>query len=270
MILFAFGRLLFLVFAIFLTVIVPNGFYMLFAVIIGVAFIVFCVVDAAYIAKKKKENYEPAKYNRWYIYIGYIASATLLIQLHSSVIVVPYFVQAFKIPTGAMEPTLLVGDRLLVNKRIYKTVEPKRGDVIVHRYPLNPEVTYVKRLIGEPGDKVEIIGRTVYVNDAPLQEAYTRYVDPGSVYEHFGPYNIPPDKYFVLGDNRDNSQDSRYWGYIPKEYLLGKPMIVYWSFQTSRDEYLHVSMSDRLKQSLDRLIHFTSKTRWNRVFKAIE
>jgi signal peptidase I len=264
------GQLLFLAFAISLTVIFPSKAYLYFAAGVSVAFTLLCVVDAIFIAKKKKDHYEPAKYNSWYIYIGYIVISSLLVQLYMSVIVVPYFVQTFKMPTGSMEPTLLVGDRLLVNKRIYKTVEPRRGDVIVHRYPLRPEVAYVKRLIGEPGDKVEMIGRTVYINDAPLKEAYTQYLDPGSVHEHFGPSSIPPGNYFVMGDNRDSSQDSRHWGYVPKEYLLGKPLIIYWSFQTGRDEYLQTSMSDRLMQSLDRLLHFTGKTRWNRVLQVIE
>jgi signal peptidase I len=232
-----------------------------------------------------------------------------------------FVVQAFKIPTGSMESNLLIGDHLLVNKFVYGLrsgifsklfpyKEPKRGDVIVFKYPNSPEVAYVKRLIGLPGDKVEMIGRTVYVNGQALKENYTQYVDPGSTQEHYGPYYVPKtgdkietvgssihvngtilneslahhidpdrfddkpyyvpqDQYFAMGDNRDNSQDSRFWGYVPRDYILGKALVIYWSFETPRDEYLQISVPDRIKQFADVFINFISKTRWRRTFKVI-
>jgi len=192
--------------------------------------------------------------------------------------------QAFKIPTGSMESNLLIGDHLLVNKfvyglhsaflsKIFPYKEPKRGDVIVFKYPNSPEVAYVKRLIGMPGDKIEMIGRTVYVNGQALKEPYTQYIDPGSIYEHYPPgggyYQVPPNQYFAMGDNRDNSQDSRYWGFVPRDYILGKGLVIYWSFDTPRDEYLQTSISDRIKQFTDVIINFFTKTRWSRTFKII-
>jgi signal peptidase I len=245
MVLFAIGQLLFMIFAISMILITPNLFFMLIAVGVCIAFTVYCAVDAASIAERKEKHYELAKYNRWYAYIGYTA-VIFLIMWHWSV-----FVQAFRIPTGAMEPTLLTGNHILVNRLVYITSKPKRGDVIVFKYPNDPKVAYIKRLIGEPGDKVEMVGRTVYINDAPLKETYTKYIDPNSVDGHFGPYNIPRDNYFVMGDNRDNSQDSRYWGFVPKENLLGKAQIIYWSFQ--------------LFDSADE-----GQTRWKRIFQPIE
>jgi len=149
-------------------------------------------------------------------------------------------------------------------------MEPKRGEIIVFRYPLSLDSARLNRLIGMPGDRVELVGRTVYINGRPLSENYTQYIDPGSIYEHFGPYIVPPNKYFTMGDNRDNSQDGRYWGFLPRENLLGKPLMIYWSFQTSRDEYLHTSASDRLKQYADVLLNFFIKTRWLRTFQIIE
>ena len=191
-----------------------------------------------------------------------------------------FVVQAFKIPTGSMESNLLIGDHLLVNKFVYglhsgflSKLFPykglKRGDVIVFKYPKGPEVAYVKRLIGLPGDKVEITGRTVYINGKALTENYTQYIDQGSVYEHFGPYDVPADQYFAMGDNRDNSQDSRWWGYVPRDHILGKALVIYWSYETPRDEYLQTGVTDRLQQFSDVFLNFFTKTRWSRTLRII-
>jgi len=191
-----------------------------------------------------------------------------------------FVIQAFKIPTGSMESNLLIGDHLLVNKFVYGLhsgilskllpyKEPARGDVIVFKYPNNPEVAYVKRLMGLPGDKIEMIGRTLYVNDKALKEDYTQYIDPGSTYDHYGPYSVPPGQYFAMGDNRDNSQDSRFWGFVPRDYLLGKALVIYWSYETPKDEYLQTSMRDRLSQFADVFLNFFAKTRWKRTLKII-
>ena len=191
-----------------------------------------------------------------------------------------FVVQAFKIPTGSMESNLLIGDHLLVNKFVYglhpkfldKILpyrQPKREDVIVFKYPNEPETAYVKRLMGMPGDKIEMIGRTLYINGKPLKENYTQYIEPGSIYSHYGPYQVPPGEYFAMGDNRDNSQDSRFWGSVPRDYLLGKALVIYWSFETPRGEYLQTSFSDRISQFADVFRNFFTKTRWRRTFKII-
>lgn len=191
-----------------------------------------------------------------------------------------FVVQAFKIPTGSMEKNLLIGDHLLVNKfayglhsgfwsKILPYEELKRGDVIVFKYPKGPETAYVKRLMGLPGDKVEMIGRTLYINDKPLTEPYTQYIDLSSAYEHYGPFYVPQGQYFAMGDNRDNSQDSRFWGAVPQDHILGKALVIYWSYDTPRDEYLQTSVLDRLKQFTDVFLNFFTKTRWQRTFKVI-
>lgn len=191
-----------------------------------------------------------------------------------------FVVQAFKIPTGSMESNLLIGDHLLVNKfayglnsgflaRLLPYKEPKRGDVIVFKYPNSPEVAYVKRLIGMPGDRIEMVGHTVYANGQAIKENYTQYIDPGSIYARYGPYTVPAGSYFAMGDNRDNSQDSRFWGSVPRDYLLGKALVIYWSFETPRDEYLQTSVPDRLKQFADVFLNFITKTRWHRTLKII-
>ncbi len=192
-----------------------------------------------------------------------------------------FVVQAFKIPTGSMESNLLIGDHLLVNKFIYGLHPPgavdkplpykdlKRGDVIVFKYPVSPEVAYVKRLIGLPGEKVEMIGHTLYINGQPLKENYTQYIDPGSIYERYGPFNVPAGQYFAMGDNRDNSQDSRFWGFVPRDHIIGKALAIYWSYETPRDEYLQTAVSDRLKQFADVFLNFFTKTRWRRTLRVI-
>jgi signal peptidase I len=191
-----------------------------------------------------------------------------------------FVVQAFKIPTGSMESNLLIGDHLLVNKfvygmnagwfaRILPYKELKRGDVIVFKYPLSPDTAYVKRLIGLPGEKVEMIGRTVHINGQPLEEKYTQYIDAGSTYEHYGPFDVPPGQYFAMGDNRDNSQDSRFWGCVPRNHIIGKALAIYWSYETPRDEYLQTGVGDRLKQFADVFVNFFTKTRWSRTLKII-
>ena len=123
--------------------------------------------------------------------------------------------------------------------------------------------------MGLPGDKIEMIGRTLYINDKALKEDYTQYIDPGSTYDHHGPYSVPPGQYFAMGDNRDNSQDSRFWGFVPRDYLLGKALVIYWSYETPKDEYLQTSMRDRLSQFADVFLNFFAKTRWKRTLKII-
>jgi signal peptidase I len=134
---------------------------------------------------------------------------------------------------------------------------------------MNPDVAYVKRLIGLPGETVEMVGRVVYVNGKPLEENYTQYIDPQSVSGHYGPYLVPRDHFFAMGDNRDNSQDSRFWGFVPRENLLGKPLTVYWSYETPRDEYLQTSAADKIRQFADVFLNFFTKTRWRRTFRMI-
>lgn len=269
-ILYCIAQCIFLVFALFMTVVAPTAVFMISAILGIAAFAIYCVVDSALIASRRKENYKLAKYNRWFVYVGYLLVAGLLGQASVSFVVTPYLVQAFKMPTGSMEPTLLIGDHLLVNKRIYRAKEPQRGDVIVFRYPRNPETSYVKRLIGEPGDMLEMVGRTVYINGKPIVENYVQYIDPASIYAHYGPYHIPPGQYFVMGDNRDLSQDSRFWGFVPRENLFGKPLLIYWSFEIGRDSYLPENLSRQVERFFGNLLNVFSRTRWRRTFQAIQ
>jgi signal peptidase I len=172
-------------------------------------------------------------YNRWYIYLAVILVHGLLIgQLQENVVLSS--IRAYKIPTQAMSPTLEIGDRLVADMNAYKKNTPARGDVIIFKYPKNESVLYIKRVIGLPGEKLEMIGRTVYVNGKALAEGPVQYIDPDSIHGHYGPYDIPQGQYFVMGDNRDNSQDSRFWGFVKQHQLLGQARYLYWAKDKSR------------------------------------
>ena len=152
-----------------------------------------------------------------------------------------FVVQAFKIPSGSMKPTLLVGDHILVNKFIYgikipftdKTLihlgKPKRGDVVVFKYPLDTTKDYIKRVIGLPGDKIELANKQLRINGKVVDDPHASYSVYGNL-RNFGPVTVPAHHLFVMGDNRDESSDSRVWGFVPYAYLKGKAFLIYWSW----------------------------------------
>jgi signal peptidase I len=198
-----------------------------------------------------------------------------------------WVVQAFKIPTGSMENNLLVGDHLLVNKFVYgptassleRTILPigtiHRGDVVVFKYPEDPERDFIKRVIGLPGETLEVRQKKVYINGKALDEPYVHFLQPAGangefaafdVREQYGPVTVPEGHYFVMGDNRDNSQDSRYWGFLPREYVKGKALIVYWSFSTDGEES---SDGSAIGRALSSLAHIFTRTRWERLLHQI-
>jgi len=224
-----------------------------------------------------------------------------------------FVVQAFKIPSGSMENTLLIGDHLLVNKfifavptawinRILPYRDVRRGDIVVFKYMwpsdrTQPGEHYVKRVVGLPGDRLHVVNRQVYINGQPYAEPFVYHYDPD---RHFagddfptadfdfvsrarpdwlpemedqirnGELVVPPGRYFMMGDNRESSSDSRFWGFVPREVISGKPLIVYWSFETTREEYAMSSWADRFKQTFDLVVNFYSKTRWRRTFHWVQ
>jgi signal peptidase I len=216
-------------------------------------------------------------------------------------------VQAFVIPTGSMEDTLLIGDHLLVDKLAYappgsisKYVlpyeEPKHGDIIVFRYPVDISQTFVKRVIGVSGDRLKMVNRVVYRNGIALNEPYVYHKfgydagrdnfpgerSPfaeglqaqlqGDMLEHHvvnGEIVVPPNCYFAMGDNRDNSLDSRYWGFVPRDYIIGKPLLIYWSYRASTEDLAGSSVDSLLTHFVDLGEHFFTRTRWDRTFRII-
>jgi signal peptidase I len=173
-----------------------------------------------------------------------------------------FAVQAFKIPTGSMETNLLIGDHLLVNKLVYSPSlsplestllgkkEVQRGHVVVFKYPEEPSRDFIKRVIGLPGETVEIRSKKVFIDGKALEEPYARFLEPPlrhddpeyglhgeSFRDDWGPKVVPEGQLFVMGDNRDNSKDSRFWGFLPRDQVKGRALLVYWSYEATRDEY---------------------------------
>lgn len=211
-------------------------------------------------------------------------------------------VQAFVIPTGSMEDTLLVGDHLLVDKLAFapggavtKSILPysdvHRGDIIVFRYPIDIKQTFVKRVMGVAGDRIRLENKAVFLNGHQLTEPYVvhklDYIDSyrdnfpsdpnGPLYPPAqvmleqnvskGEVTVPNGFYFAMGDNRDQSLDSRYWGFVPRENIIGKPLIIYWSYDASTEELSNPAVT--ISHLFDIITHFATKTRWNRTFQLI-
>jgi signal peptidase I len=233
---------------------------------------------------------------------------SLLITILIALFGTTFILQAFKIPSESMQPTLLIGDYLLVNKFIfegrgawYEKILPyrpiHRGDIIVFKFPFDDHQHYVKRVVGLPGDHVRIIDQRVYVNGAPLDEPYVvhdpAFEDPFG--DNFPPTNgdffrlgvrpewandilnhvvgtelvVPPNHYFALGDNRDHSLDSRYWGFVDRDAIMGRPMVVYWSVRSTSADYTDRALSGTLSRMFDTLRHLNTRTRWHRLLHTV-
>ena len=243
-------------------------------------------------AKKSVQPTEPPR--------GFIAewTVTIILLLFGTTTLV----QAFVIPTGSMEDTLLIGDHLLVDKLAFAPAgavtknllpysEPHRGDIIVFRYPVDIKQTFVKRVMGVPGDRIHLENKHVWLNGHMLDEPYvvhkTDYID--SYRDNFpndpntpistsaqamldhnvknGDVVVPANTFFAMGDNRDQSLDSRYWGFVPRENIIGKPLIIYWSYDASTEDLS--SPGATIPHLIDVITHFPTKTRWARTFRLI-
>ncbi|MGH7501864.1 MAG: signal peptidase I [Longimicrobiales bacterium] len=201
-----------------------------------------------------------------------------------------FFIEAFRIPTGSMQETLLAGDFVLVNKAVYGAripftplrlpafQRPERGDVVVFAPPHDVHRNYVKRLVGSPGDTIAMHDKVLFVNGHAIDEPYARHSDPHDIVppggfwqcrfavswtpdsdchasrDNWGPLVVPADAFLVLGDNRDDSEDSRYWGFVPRDAIRGRPIFVYYSFEPDAD----------------RSIPWLSSVRWNRIGRAVQ
>jgi signal peptidase I len=238
---------------------------------------------------------------------GWAASLqSLAVTVVIAVFVITFLVQAFQIPSESMENTLLIGDYLLVDKvhyghgGVWGEILPyapiRRGDIIVFRYPVHPQQHFVKRVIGLPGEQVRMVQGRVLVNGVPLQENYAIHTRP--VFDHFrddfpltdipsyntdprwwqqlhglvhdGQLTVPPGAYFVLGDNRDESLDSRYWGLVPRRNIIGRPLVIYWSLRSPRaSQEPGDSWGDKLSVFLHGLTHVVQETRWDRTLRIV-
>lgn len=212
-----------------------------------------------------------------------------------------FVVKTFYIPSSSMEDTLLVGDHLFVNRFIFGSGAPRaggagsgddatggvpqrpvrRGDIVVFRSPVEPTMDLIKRAVAVPGDVVELRGKTLYVNGEPVAESYAIHRDarvypdrPGiqETYrkrDNFGPVTVPAGHYFCLGDNRDNSYDSRYWGFVPEELLAGRAVMIYWSYAGPTSDGRWHGAAAAVTRIARTLVTFPTRTRWDRTFQLI-
>jgi signal peptidase I len=231
---------------------------------------------------------------------------SLLTTVVIAVFVITFVIQAFQIPSESMENTLLIGDYLLVDKlryggsQLWDNILPyravRRGDIVVFHYPVHPSEHFVKRVVGVPGDRIHLVNRRVYVNGAPLAEPYVRYSSVvHDVFRDEFPRTdipvpgleggwwlqmrklvedseliIPEGNYFVLGDNRDESLDSRYWGFVPRENIIGRPLLIYWSVRSVEDDMPFSSTpGDKLYHFAYAVSHLFQLTRWDRTFRVV-
>ncbi|MCL1984962.1 MAG: signal peptidase I [Betaproteobacteria bacterium] len=194
------------------------------------------------IKQERSQDRSPVSPGKKSIFREY--AEALLVALALALVIRTFIVQAFKIPSGSMLETLQIGDHLLVNKFLYgvkwpfsdsyavRGLDPERGDIVVFKYPNNRDIDFIKRIIGIPGDVIEIRNKQLIRNGQPVSESYIKHSQPTfmvSVRDNFGPVTVPKDQYFVMGDNRDDSQDSRFWGFVDRSDLHGKAWRIYWS-----------------------------------------
>lgn len=202
-----------------------------------------------------------------------------------------FLVKTFYIPSGSMEDTLLVGDHLFVNRFVYGADEGpaylpardvERGDIVIFRAPEDPTTDLVKRCIGLPGDRIEIIAKVLYVNGERVEdESYTQHTDPRTFSDraffstqarkrdNFGPYEVPEGRYFFLGDNRDYSYDSRFWGSVPEHYVKGRASMIYWSNGGETPDGTWQGWGSKLGQVGRTAAGFFTRTRWHRTFHVV-
>ena len=233
--------------------------------------------------------------------------ASMAVVLVTGLFIITFNLQAFEIPSSSMENTLLIGEHVFVDRISYAPrtawfpVVPyrqlQRGDIVVFLSPAEPGLYVVKRIIGVPGDRIHLASSTVFRNGQALTEpyvihsqgGYNPYRDnfpaipagPGSgatsdwqleISSHLdnGDLVVPPDSYFGMGDNRDVSYDSRYWGFIPRANVIGRPLFIYWSFETPPGQYLKTGVGDRLAFVGKVVLHFFDETRWRRTFRVVK
>jgi signal peptidase I len=198
--------------------------------------------------------------------------------------VMTFLLQSFVIPTGSMQDNLLIGDHLLVDKfsysqsigypdaLIFPQLKIEREMIVTFKSPIEPEKEYVKRVIGLPGERIRVEENVVYINDVPLKESYTFFKGAGYGQhrgENMAEREIPQDSFFCMGDNRWNSSDSRFWGPVHRNLIVGKPWLVYWSYESDRDQYLSTNLFSKIKDLAMTAVTFFSKTRWERTIMLI-
>ena len=221
------------------------------------------------LAAVRRDEEEGGKRNLLYNWIQIVVLSIFL-----ALILRAYIFQAYSVPSQSMENTLLIGDYILAEKVTYKFRPPMRGEIVIFKYPLNPDKDFIKRCIAVEGDTVVIRDKVVYVNEVPFPDPPTvKFTDSRllsgiySTRDNYGPKVVPRGKIFVLGDNRDNSQDSRFWGFLPVENIKARPLFVYFSWAPDPNAPEWSSPLSIIPIIFYNITHFPSRVRWSRIFK---
>lgn len=224
-------------------------FFLISYLLLTIAYYLLVITDAIRTARKFQDDYCLKKYNKTLVYIAVIVISVIINTIITESVKNNYL-KAYKIPAGSMKPTLLIGDHILVNRQPSART-PNRGDIIVFEFPEDPEKDFIKRVAAVGGDTVEIRDKQLFVNGKSVEESYIIHDDSkivsASPRDNLGAVKVPDSSYFVLGDNRDNSYDSRFWGVVEKAKIRGSAKIIYWSWNSK-----------------------TNSVRWERIGKKIE
>ena len=214
---------------------IPRVNILLF-ILIWCAINVYFINDAIHAARRADDPFELRWFNRWYVYIIIFVGVGLGHGLVNEYVINTYLFRSYKIPVGSMSPTLVEGDHIITDNLHYRYNDPRRGEIVLFKYPEDETKQFFKRVIGLPGETIQINNKTVYINEKAVDDKeYTVRLDPGIIdgginpRDNFGPTVVPQQSYFVLGDNRDQSLDSRFFGAVKREKITGKVNVIYFS-----------------------------------------
>lgn len=210
----------------------PFNHNIFVAAIIYIVVFLFVIIDSIIIAKNPDNTLKLKPFVGYLLLVGILIVNSSVIKPVITKTIRNDFIQAFKIPAASMMPSILIGDHILVNKRLYRNSKPQKGDIVVFTIPQEPSKDFIRRIIGLSGDVIEIKNKQLYINSQKIEEDYIINTDSNILQnrDNYGPVTVPEGSLFVLGDNRDNSYDSRFWGFLDSEKLKGKVATIYWSW----------------------------------------
>ena len=223
--------------------------------LVSLILLILIIFESIRTARRISSDYTLKRYNRWYVYLLVILIVSLVDYSVETVFIKNGVIKGYKIPAGAMMPTLLIGDHLVCDLSYYRSHNPQRGDIVIFKFPMDESKDYIKRIIGIPGDTIQIVNDDVYINNEKMDLKFVgkcslehgigadiyqetlgnvsyQILDQNKRYEYFGPITVPEGEYFVMGDNRDYSNDSRHWGMVKRHQIFGKPAFIYFSWDT--------------------------------------